>query len=86
MTNRSEAYIEATITLTEQHGWCYKVEGEGILPIATESDWDSAAHCWAFEFGPIPEGRLVGPPTKWLLMDAYGDAFAVADCLGGRRG
>lgn len=77
----SEAYVKATLS---NCGCCYEIEGEGILPIATESDWDSACRTWAFEFGPVPEGRLVGQPIKWLLMDSYGEAFAVADCLGGR--
>lgn len=57
-------------------------EGE-LFPLATESDWDSAALASAIEWGPVPEGRLVGQPTKWALMDSYGDVFAIADRIGG---
>lgn len=60
----------------------YEYEGQK-LPIATSEDWDSAHLIHAIEHGPVPKGRLVGQPTKWVLMDAYGEAFAVADRIGG---
>jgi len=60
----------------------YQFEGQK-LPVATAEDWEAACSIAAIEWGHAPEGRLVGQPTKWALFDSYGDAFAIADRIGG---